>query len=112
MVQAHSKGAIRSVYFDNVKNYMITSNYDDGVIALIDLQKPGKEKFAHNIASLSGRNKVRRVVWSTSRAEIYSGGEDGAVAFLDAKKAAPICKIYHRNSVILMTKIRRFEGPQ
>ncbi len=93
-VQAHSKGAIRGVFFDNIKNYMITSNYDDGVVALIDLQKPGKEKFAHNIASLTGRNKVRRVVWSTSRAEIYSGGEDGAIAFLDAKKAAPICKIF------------------
>jgi len=96
-VQAHSKGTIRSVYFDNIKNYMITSNYDDGTIALIDLQKPGKEKFAHNIASLSGRNKVRRVVWSTSRAEIYSGGEDGTVAFLDAKKAAPIYALKAHN---------------
>lgn len=57
-IQAHPKGTIRSIYFDNIRNYMVSSNYDDGVIALIDLQKPGKEKYAHNIASLTGKTKV------------------------------------------------------
>jgi len=56
--QAHTKGAIRGVFFDPIKNYLITANYDDGVLALIDLQKPGKEKYAHNIANLQGKAKV------------------------------------------------------
>jgi len=46
------------MHFDGIKNYLVTSNYDDGVIALVDLQKPGKEKYAHNIASLTGKLKV------------------------------------------------------
>jgi len=57
-VQAHAKGAIRGVFFDPIKNYLITANYDDGVLAIIDLQKPGKEKYAHNIANLQGKAKV------------------------------------------------------
>jgi len=96
-LHAHPKGNIRDIYFDSIKNYLISSNYDDGTIALIDLQKPGKEKYAHNIASLTGRTKVRRIVWSTSRAEIYSAAEDGTVAFLDAKKAAPIYALKAHN---------------
>ena len=105
-IQAFPKGAIRSIHFDNIKNYIVASNYDDGVIALIDAQKPGKEKYAHNVANLTGKTKVqsefcrsynilkiRRVVWSSIRAEIYGGSEDGTIAFMDAKKAAPICKL-------------------
>jgi hypothetical protein len=99
-VQAHPKGIIRSIFFDPVKNYLVSSNYDDGVIALIDLQKPGKEKYAHNIASLTGKLKVRHIVWSSNRSEIYSGAEDGTVAFMDAKKAAPIYALKAHNDGI------------
>jgi len=99
-VQAHPKGIIRSIFFDPIKNYLVSSNYDDGVIALIDLQKPGKEKYAHNIASLTGKLKVRHIVWSSIRSEIYSGAEDGTVAFMDAKKAAPIYALKAHNDGI------------
>lgn len=99
-VQAHPKGTIRCMHFDGIKNYLVTSNYDDGVIALVDLQKPGKEKYAHNIASLTGKLKVRHIVWSSLRSEIYSGAEDGTVAFNDAKKAAPIYALKAHNDGI------------
>jgi len=57
-IQAHQKGAIRGLFFDTFKNYLFTANYDDGVLAIWDLQKPGKEKFASNIANLSGKKGV------------------------------------------------------
>jgi hypothetical protein len=57
-VQAHSKGAIRGLFFDSNRNYLLASNYDDGVLTITDMQKPGKEKYAHVIASLSGKPKV------------------------------------------------------
>jgi hypothetical protein len=58
MIQAHAKGAIRSLVFDSFKNYLFVGNYDDGVLGIWDLQKPGKEKYATNIANLAGKKGV------------------------------------------------------
>jgi len=60
MIQAHvsKTAAIRGLCFDYHKNYLFASNYDDGVITIHDLQKPGKEKYASTIASLQGKPKV------------------------------------------------------
>jgi len=30
----------------------MSANHDDGILAIWDLDKPGKEKYAHNIANL------------------------------------------------------------
>jgi WD40 repeat protein len=93
-IQVHtSKSAtIRGLYFDHYKNYLFTANYDDGVIGIQDLQKPGKEKYATNTANLQGKPKVRACVWSTNRYEIYTGNEDGTLTFWDVKKISPLCK--------------------
>jgi len=53
----------------------------DGVLAIWDLDKPGKEKYAHNIANLEGKAKVRSICWSTARAELFSANADGTVTF-------------------------------
>jgi len=90
IIQAHPKGSIRALHFDLNRNYLITGNHDDGVLAIHDLEKPGKEKYAINIANLQGKPKVRTVAWSTSRAELMSGNDDGTVTFWNAKKASPI----------------------
>jgi len=58
IIQAHPEGTIRGLCFDNYKNYLLTANYDDGVLALIDLQSPGKEKYSSIIANFEGRKKV------------------------------------------------------
>ena len=45
ILQAHPKGSIRAMYFDIGRNYLITGNHEDGVIAIHDLDKPGKVYF-------------------------------------------------------------------
>jgi len=76
--------------FDVYRNYLISGNHDDGAIAIWDLEKPGKEKYAINIANLNGKPKIRVTCWSTGRAELMSGNADGTVTFWDAKKASPV----------------------
>ena len=46
------------MYFDGQRNYLITASYDDGVLAITDLQKPGKERYSAVIANLEGKSKV------------------------------------------------------
>jgi WD40 repeat protein len=126
-IQAHQKGSIRGLYYDPFKNYLFSANYDDGTIAIIDLQKPGKEKYAAVTAMLHGKKDVRCIVWSHGRYELYSGGEDGTLTFWDASKVSPvyamkahtegICKLqWIENQNVLMTagkdkKLRFYKLP-
>jgi len=89
-IKAQTKGNIRGLYFDAYKNYLLTANYDDGVLALIDMQKPGKERYASIVANFEGKKKVRSCVWSTYRTELYTGTEDGVLTFWDAKDVNPL----------------------
>jgi len=108
IIQAHPKGTIRALHFDTGRNYLVSGNYDDGVFAIHDLDKPGKEKYAHNIANLRGKPKVRFCVWSPGRAELMSGNDDGTVTFWNAKKASPIYVLSTHGEAI--TKLQWFEG--
>jgi len=58
-VQAHNKGSIRGFYFDSYKNYLLTSNYDEGLLVVFDMQKPDRVKYSQTIAHLRGKKKVR-----------------------------------------------------
>jgi len=69
----------------------LSANYDDGVLAVIDMQKPDRAKYAQPIAHLRGKKKVRCILWSSSKNEIYTGGEDGTLTFWDMRKTSPIC---------------------
>lgn len=86
---------------------MLTSNYNDGSIIMHNLYKPGKvnnrsytiyintaikEKLGYPIATLKGKPKVRCVLWSSNRQEIYSGNQDGTVGFWRVKDTTPLCK--------------------
>ncbi len=53
---------------------------------------------------------MRRLVWSIKRSEIYSGGEDGTIAFLDAKKTAPICKFFHYIGFTQLDLLNEIDG--
>lgn len=92
-MRTQTKGNIRGLYFDNYKNYLATANYDDGVLGLIDTQKPGKEKYSNIIANFEGKKKVRCCVWSTYRTELYTGTEDGVITFWDATETNPLCRL-------------------
>jgi len=94
-IKAQTKGNIRGLYFDDYKNYLLTANYDDGVLALIDMQKPGKERYSNIIANFEGKKKVRCCVWSTYRTELYTGTEDGVITFWDAKDVNPLCNLIY-----------------
>lgn len=59
MAQAHPNGVIRSMHFDAQRNYLITTSYDDGVLAITDLQKPGKERYSVVVANFEGKPKVK-----------------------------------------------------
>ena len=91
-IQNHAKGDIRGLDFDFKTNYLFTANMDDGVIAIFDIGKPGKERYASSRAMLNGKPKVRTCRWATSRQELISGNQDGTVTFWDARQAEPICK--------------------
>lgn len=90
-IQNHPKGDIRGLDFDFKTNYLFTANMDDGVIAIFDIGKPGKEKYASSRAMLNGKPKVRNCRWASARQELVSGNQDGTVTFWDARKAEPIC---------------------
>lgn len=64
---------------------------NDGNLAIWDVGKPGKEKYASSLATLAGKPKVRVCKWANARQELISGNQDGTVTFWDAKKVEPIC---------------------
>jgi WD40 repeat protein len=108
IVQAHPKGEIRTLIFDTNRHYLISGNHDDGILAIWDLDKPGKEKYAHNIANLHGKPKVRYAAWSTGRAELMSGNGDGSITFWNAKRASPIYVLTAHTEAI--TKMQWYES--
>jgi len=67
------KGAIRGLAIDLNKNYLFTGGFDDGEIGIFDIEKPGREKFAKQSASLKGKTKLRFLDWSAARGEIFTG---------------------------------------
>ncbi len=58
VIPVNLKGAIRGLHFDSYKNYLFTCNYDEGLIAVVDMQKPERIKNAQTITHLRGKKKV------------------------------------------------------
>jgi hypothetical protein len=48
---------------DFKRNYLFTGGFDDGELAIFDIDKPNREKYAKQVASLQGKEKVRSIVW-------------------------------------------------
>jgi hypothetical protein len=42
----NTKCTIRGFHYDSIKNFIIGSDYDDGELAMFEIEKPGKEKYA------------------------------------------------------------------
>jgi len=58
---------------------VIASGYDDGELCIFEIEKPGKEKYAKQVARFHSKNRVRVIRYSPSRAEVYLGHDDGIV---------------------------------
>lgn len=109
-VLTSQQGVIRGLALDTVKNYVFTGGFDEGEVAVFDIEKPGKEKFAKLSASLVGKKKVRSVTWSSSRSEIFVGTQDGTITIWNAKKGQPIYVMSgHSNEI---TKVQWIESKQ
>lgn len=48
---------------DLKRNYLFTGGFDDGELAIFDIDKPNREKYAKQVASLQGKEKVRSIAW-------------------------------------------------
>lgn len=64
-MQTQLKGAIRGLTVDVFKNYVFTGGFEDGEIAVFDIEKPGKEKLFKQVASLKGKLCARYIEWSS-----------------------------------------------
>lgn len=85
VLNMNTKCTIRGFHYDSIKNFIIGSGYDDGELAMFEIEKPGKEKYAKQIASFKSKGKVRVIEWSANRGEIYLGHEDGIITIWSAK---------------------------
>jgi hypothetical protein len=74
-------------------NYLFATNIITGLISVYDIGKPGREKFAKNVANYPSSKGSREIVWLMGRSEFAIGGSDGSVAFWNAKRGSPICKV-------------------
>jgi len=77
-------------------NYLFTTNIITGLVSVYDIGKPGREKFAKNVANYPSSKGSREIVWLTGRSEFAIGGADGNIAFWNAKRGEPICKVLRR----------------
>ncbi|CAD8083004.1 unnamed protein product [Paramecium sonneborni] len=78
---------IRGLFIDHQRNFLFSVSHQNGVVSIIDVQKPGQEQFAKQIANLNGKSKSREICWSSKRGEIYVGNVDGTVTIWDARNS-------------------------
>ena len=83
---ASSLGFVRGMEVDERKNYLMAIGYNEGDAIVYDIGKPGKEAYAKDVSRFRNRVKSRELRWSSSRAELFIGNDDGTVTVWDAKK--------------------------
>lgn len=79
---------------DLKRNYLFTGGFDDGEVAIFDIDKPNREKYAKQVASLQGKEKVRSIVWLPDRSEVAVGTADGSITFWNAIKGKTLCTFH------------------
>ena len=75
------------------RNYLVTGGFDDGELAVFDIDKPNREKYAKNVAAFLGKEKVRSIVWIPDRMELAVGTADGSITFWNAVKGKSLCTL-------------------
>jgi len=61
------KTPVRGMAINSRLNYLFSSNFKTGAISVFDVGKPGKEKFAKNIANYSNNPGARDLCWLEGR---------------------------------------------
>ena len=84
-------GSIRGMDLDLRRNYLVTGGFDDGELAVFDIDKPNREKYAKNVAAFPGKEKVRSIVWIPDRMELAVGTADGSITFWNAVNGKSLC---------------------
>jgi WD40 repeat protein len=79
---------------DLKRNYLFTGGFDDGELAIFDIDKPNREKYAKQVASLQGKEKVRSIAWIPERSELAVGTADGSITFWNAIRGKSLCILF------------------
>ena len=81
-------------------NYLFSTNNSTGLISVFDIGKPGKEKFAKNVANYPAEKGGREICWLNGRSEFAIGGSSGHITYWNAKRGEPIyCGAAHKGNV-------------
>ena len=103
-------GSIRGMDLDLRRNYLVTGGFDDGELAVFDIDKPNREKYAKNVAAFPGKEKVRSIVWIPDRMELAVGTADGSITFWNAVKGKSLYVLQSSN--LEVTKLVYQEATQ
>ena len=89
-LQSSSKSTIRAFDLDNKNNLIYTGNVD-GLICIINLGPPGKERLLSEMSSFGvGEMKIRVCRSNPNSHELITGDEEGRVTIWSLKTGKPI----------------------
>ena len=89
IIQTHSTNCIRGIDIDYQKQYVFTGT-NKGDISIIDLGKPGKEKFIKEISYFGGNLEIRILRYNPDNHELYSGDQKGKITVWSLKTGQSI----------------------
>ena len=89
-IRLTSMACIRAAFLDKLNNYFFTGSVN-GIITIVNLGEPGKERLATEMSSFSiGIMKIRVCVGNTKSNELITGDEIGRVTVWNLKTGRPI----------------------
>ena len=85
-----ANSCIRAIYLDSFNNYIFTGSVN-GVISIINLGEPGKERLITEMSNFTmGKMKIRVCVGNSKTNELITGDEVGRVTVWNLKTGKPI----------------------
>lgn len=91
-IQTKTKNSIKGIHINYTKSLIFTGSMD-GIISVLDLCTPGKERFIKEISSFESKMKIREIVHNSKNNELILGDENGKITIWSLKLGKPICKI-------------------
>jgi WD40 repeat protein len=98
-IQCTKKGYIRVLKVD-LKNNLIFCGFDDGYIAMLELEEEGKEQFTKQINSFDVKENLRAMTWRASKGELIVGNRKGQLRFINVNKNSSFLAFsVHKSSI-------------
>ena len=88
-VVTSSDGPITGIAMDYKNCHMFTCS-DSGMICVLDLSTPGKEKHIKEISSFEGDDKLKSIVFDSNSRELIVGDESGRFVIWNLKTGQPV----------------------